>query len=92
MYIFGNFKCTLILFSYLQAHDGHDHTHHQTQNLSSEQRLPITIYYEALCPDSVKFFKDQLVPTYKDLGKYMDIEFVPYGHAHQVSTHFLVNL
>jgi hypothetical protein len=22
----------------------------------------------------------------------MDIEFVPYGHAHQVSTHFLVNL
>lgn len=65
------------------AHEGHVHTHHHTQNLSSDLQLPITIYYEALCPDSIKFFQEQLDPTYKALGKYINVNFVPFGKAKQ---------
>ncbi|KDR14890.1 GILT-like protein 1 [Zootermopsis nevadensis] len=73
----------LSIFHVALAHEGHDHRHHQTQNLSSDQRLPITIYYESLCPDSTRFFKEQLEPAHKSLGQYINIEFVPYGKANQ---------
>lgn len=44
----------------------------------------VDLYYESLCPDSINFVRDQLVPTYPHLKKFLHINFVPYGK----STHF----
>ena len=54
-------------------------------NQLSKEPIPeveVGVFYEALCPDSIKFFKEQLNSTYQKLGKYfsegMPI-FIPYG-------------
>jgi len=41
--------------------------------------LKLTVYYESLCPDSIRFITKQLYPTYQKLA--FDVEFVPYGKA-----------
>lgn len=44
--------------------------------------VPITIYYESLCPDSQKFFKEQFNPIYNSsFKKYINAAFVPCGHT-----------
>lgn len=92
VHIFGYFNFWNIYpyFLVLQAHEGHVHSHHHVQNISSDLQLPVSVFYEALCPDSIKFFKEQLVPTYKALGKYINLNFVPFGKARQVSAYFPV--
>ena len=44
--------------------------------------VEVGVFYESLCPDSIKFFKEQLYSTYQKLGKYfmdgMPI-LMPYG-------------
>lgn len=44
-------------------------------------QLPIQIYYEALCPDSVNFVQNQLFPNFAALRDYIDILYVPFGKA-----------
>lgn len=43
----------------------------------------VDVYFESLCPDSEKFIKEQLFPTYeKFAGKnILNISLVPYGNA-----------
>ena len=57
----------------------------QTHSFFSSQELilpvQIQVYYETLCPDSIDFISQQLYPTYQNLGKYLNIEFVPFGFA-----------
>ncbi|CAH0561849.1 unnamed protein product [Brassicogethes aeneus] len=43
--------------------------------------VKITVYYEALCPDSKFFILHQLVPVYKNLLTSMILDLVPYGKA-----------
>ncbi|XP_056639384.1 GILT-like protein 1 [Diorhabda sublineata] len=44
--------------------------------------LKVTVYYESLCPDSVRFIGRQLYPYWNDLVDYIDeMELVPYGKA-----------
>jgi len=46
--------------------------------------VTLSVYYESLCPDSVRFVKFQLYPTWLLLtGQYLAIDFVPYGKATQ---------
>ncbi|KAF2887420.1 hypothetical protein ILUMI_18753, partial [Ignelater luminosus] len=45
------------------------------------ESFKISIYYETLCPDSIRFFRYQFNRTYEDLLPYMDVDFIPYGHA-----------
>jgi len=54
-----------------------------SHSTSKELILPVQIqvYYETLCPDSIDFISQQLYPTYQNLGKYLNIEFVPFGFA-----------
>ncbi|XP_050292938.1 GILT-like protein 1 isoform X2 [Anthonomus grandis grandis] len=47
----------------------------------SSGALPVTVYYEALCSDSVQFITKQLYPNYRFFKDHLDIEFVPYGKA-----------
>ncbi|XP_044741637.1 GILT-like protein 2 [Chrysoperla carnea] len=41
----------------------------------------ITVYYEALCPDSKSFVTKQLLPAYEKGARIMDVDLVPYGKA-----------
>ena len=45
------------------------------------EELNIQVYYESLCPDSIRFITEQLYPVYQTLGKYMNIEFIIFGNA-----------
>ncbi|KAI7688502.1 Gamma-interferon-inducible lysosomal thiol reductase [Sarcoptes scabiei] len=49
------------------------HCHHTVTQIS--------LYYESICPDSRKFFLNQLYPTYEKLNRFMDVELVPFGNA-----------
>lgn len=48
-----------------------------------QDTVKVSVYYESLCPDSVAFIDDQLVPTFRKLSKAIDIDLVPYGKANQ---------
>lgn len=50
-------------------------------NLSTQNKVKVSIYYEALCPDSMSFITRQLLPAYAILSKHINVEFVPYGKA-----------
>jgi len=43
--------------------------------------VKVAVYFEALCSDSVTFFRDQLVPTHELLGDIIDLELIPFGKA-----------
>lgn len=39
------------------------------------------VYYESLCPDSIKFINQQLYPIYEQFKNNLDITFVPHGKS-----------
>ncbi|KAK9884669.1 hypothetical protein WA026_007512 [Henosepilachna vigintioctopunctata] len=43
----------------------------------------VSVYYESLCPFSVKFITTQLYPNYYHLKDYIQIEWIPYGWTKQ---------
>lgn len=46
-------------------------------------QLPVSLYYESLCPGSAEFVTVDLYPTITGpLGKYVKLELVPFGNAH----------
>ncbi|XP_055706550.1 GILT-like protein 3 [Phlebotomus papatasi] len=49
--------------------------------LVQSEKLQVSVYYEALCVDSVYFFTRQLIPTYNEYGDKMDLKLIPYGKA-----------
>jgi interferon gamma-inducible protein 30 len=58
---------------------GTTHIHSRT---SSSPAVQVSIYVEALCIDSKRYFNEQLVPTYNQLGsQVMDLEIVVFGNA-----------
>lgn len=47
-----------------------------------DQRVPVTVYYESLCPDSRKFFIQQLYPSLQgNLSGYVNLTLIPYGKS-----------
>lgn len=48
---------------------------------NANEIVHITVYYEALCPDSRSFFIKQLLPTYMKIKDNLEVKFVPYGKA-----------
>ncbi|XP_046682162.1 GILT-like protein 1 [Homalodisca vitripennis] len=48
----------------------------------TQEKIPVTVYFESYCPDSVKFLTKQLYPTFlTPLGQYMTVSLIPYGKA-----------
>ncbi|KAG8230959.1 hypothetical protein J437_LFUL003917 [Ladona fulva] len=43
--------------------------------------VKVTVFYEALCPDSRNFFIRQLLPSYEKAPHLLDVVLVPYGKA-----------
>lgn len=54
-------------------------------------KVKISVYYEALCPDSKFFVKYQLLPVYEEFQEYIILDLVPYGKA-QVLYFFMLYL
>ncbi|KAF4530959.1 hypothetical protein B566_EDAN011340 [Ephemera danica] len=53
-----------------------------TQEDAEDPRVLLRLYYESLCPDSVRFVRNQLKPTWEALGpKFLRVDFVPFGKA-----------
>lgn len=51
----------------------------QAQNHGT--KLNVLVLYESLCPDSTKFMRQQLGPSYELLKDYIDITLVPFGKS-----------
>lgn len=51
------------------------------QKVPSVQKVHVTVFYEALCPDSRSFFVKQLLPTFDRISENMEVESIPYGKA-----------
>ncbi|XP_043475560.1 GILT-like protein 3 [Leptopilina heterotoma] len=50
------------------------------------QTILVTVYYEALCPDSRSFFVKQLLPTFERISENIHLKPVPYGKAKTTKT------
>jgi len=49
---------------------------------ASAVKVPVTIYYESLCPDSAKFISEQVYPALNsELKDFVDITWVPFGKS-----------
>ncbi|KAJ8922473.1 hypothetical protein NQ315_007501 [Exocentrus adspersus] len=46
-----------------------------------ENKLNINVLFESLCPDSLKFIREQLYPNWKDLAPYVNLKLVPFGKS-----------
>jgi len=54
----------------------------QVHALSTPPTVDVRVYYEALCPDSIKFITKQMWPAWQKLKDHgLNIDFVPYGKA-----------
>lgn len=64
------------------AQDAHqDHQNHE------EHKVDVDVYYESLCPDSRKFFTNQLYPALqKNLSMFVNLNLVPYGKSEMNKT------
>lgn len=52
------------------------------QPMQSNDKVRLEIYYEALCPDSYGFIRNDFASVYGRLGdKFIDVELIPYGKA-----------
>ncbi|XP_011293137.1 GILT-like protein 1 isoform X1 [Musca domestica] len=61
-----------------QQHESHDS---QTYRRAPGAPVIVTVFYEALCPDSKHFITKQLIPAFKEASILMDTRLVPYGKA-----------
>ncbi|KAG5899567.1 hypothetical protein JTB14_022898 [Gonioctena quinquepunctata] len=50
------------------------------QENHEEHRVDVSVYYESLCPDSKRFFTQQLYPSLQgNLSTFVNLTLVPYG-------------
>ncbi|KAF7286164.1 hypothetical protein GWI33_007126 [Rhynchophorus ferrugineus] len=71
------FVFSLVLVYVAGQHDMHQHDMHMNHE---QHRVNVAVYYESLCPDSRKFFTQQLYPSLQgNLSNYVNLTLIPYG-------------
>lgn len=50
----------------------------------------LSVFMESLCPDTRRFFRDQLLPAQRQLGDIFKLELVPFGHARVLGNNKMV--
>lgn len=74
----------LIYYAYKSFNDYSSQVIHEDQLAFSRTKgspVVVSVFYEALCPDSKGFIIRQLVPTFKTIPNLIEIELIPYGKA-----------
>lgn len=49
--------------------------------VNDPNKITVSVYYEALCPDSRQFILEQLLPAYELISNNINLDLVPYGKA-----------
>ena len=50
--------------------------------IPGSQSVRLSVYYESLCPDSIKFVREQLFPSWQHLGvETLELDLNPFGKA-----------
>lgn len=52
---------------------------------ANESEVVISVYYEALCPDSKSFILRHLIPAIEKAPVVLGVDFIPYGKAETIS-------
>ncbi|XP_075166563.1 GILT-like protein 1 [Haematobia irritans] len=73
-------KLSLLLFSIVTVTLISSALTRKTKNNNNE-KLKVLVLYESLCPDSVRFMKQQLGPNYGELKNHIDLALVPFGKS-----------
>ena len=45
------------------------------------QSVQIRVHYESMCPDSMRWFREQFYPTWTEMKEYLVVDFNPFGKA-----------
>ena len=48
---------------------------------AADQKVNVSVYYEALCPDSISFVRGSMWRAYQDVPDILRLDLVPYGKA-----------
>lgn len=57
-----------------------------TVDVSDPNKITVSVYYEALCPDSRRFILEQLLPAYELIPNNIILNLIPYGKANTKET------
>lgn len=49
--------------------------------VTASQKVNVSVYYEVLCPDSIRFVRGSMWRAYKEVPELMNLDLVPYGKA-----------
>lgn len=63
----------------------------KVKNTINQGKINVTVYYEALCPDSKNFIMQQLIPVYEMIPGMLRIQLVPYGKAETTESNGEIN-
>ncbi|XP_053659034.1 GILT-like protein 2 [Anopheles marshallii] len=75
------FLAILLVCSYTFIEASANAKDRSSNSLNKTDTLPVTIYYEALCSDSMVFITNQLYPFWLRHEKEMKLRLVPFGKA-----------
>ena len=53
-----------------------------------QEKTTLDVYYESLCPDSLRFLVNQLGPQYSTLSSFVNVRLIPFGKASVIFFHF----